>query len=91
MLGRRILETCWVLVRRLRYVTIEERVAISHCTELSVHGALHDVRWLLFVVVLGPRVVHSVQVRVGSEAVSLGVEDVLALRAGLHISEIFHN
>ena len=90
VMGRRVFHTSWVLEWWNWYVSVEERVALSHGSKLSIYGALHDVRRFPTVVVLGPRVDHSVQISVWAETVSLGVENVLTLWAYLHISKIFH-
>ena len=90
LLWRRIVETSWILEWRLANISLQKGVSDGNSTETGVNWPFDDILRLLgvCVVVLGTRIVHSVQISVRFESIGHRIEDSFCLGARLDLGEV---
>ena len=81
LLWRGIVETSWILEWRLANISLQKGVSDGNSTETGVNWPFDDILRLLgvCVVVLGTRIVHSVQISVRFEPIGHRIEDSFCL------------
>ena len=93
LVWRWIFNACRILEWWLVNISLEERIADRHSAKFGINWSFDDILRLfgVCIVILGPRIVYSVQISVRFEPICHRIEDSFCLGAWLDLSEVLNH
>ena len=93
LVWRWIFNACRILEWWLVNISLEERIADRHSAKFGINWSFDDILRLfgVCIVILGPRIVYSVQISVRFEPICHRIEDSFCLGAWLDLGEVLNH